>query len=43
MSEDEAKGAFVQFAASKCCYRTVPAKHTVVQSLTALNTYWVRR
>ncbi|KAM9654741.1 uncharacterized protein ACIBXB_006715 [Morphnus guianensis] len=37
-SEDEAKDAFVQFAASKCCCRTAAARHMVVQSLTALNT-----
>ncbi|XP_064012711.1 protein SSUH2 homolog [Pogoniulus pusillus] len=39
LSEDEAKDALVQFAASKCCYSTAPAQHLVVQGLTALNTY----
>ncbi|KAM9277161.1 LOW QUALITY PROTEIN: protein SSUH2 homolog [Morus bassanus] len=39
ISEEEAKDAFIQFAASKCCYRTAPPKHVVVQSLTALNMY----
>ncbi|XP_075014678.1 protein SSUH2 homolog isoform X2 [Calonectris borealis] len=42
ISEDEAKDAFIQFAASKCCYRTAPSKHMVVRSLTALNTYRYR-
>ncbi|XP_068763330.1 protein SSUH2 homolog isoform X3 [Struthio camelus] len=42
ISEDEARAAFIQYAASKCCYRTAPAKHMMVQNLTALNTYRYR-
>lgn len=38
ISEDEAKDAFVQFEASKRCYRAAPARHTA-----ALNTHQVRR
>ncbi|XP_019360236.1 PREDICTED: protein SSUH2 homolog isoform X1 [Gavialis gangeticus] len=42
ISEHEAREAFLEYAASKCCYRTAPAKHMVVQNLTACNTYRYR-
>ncbi|XP_015678992.1 protein SSUH2 homolog isoform X2 [Protobothrops mucrosquamatus] len=39
ISEDEAKEAFIQYAASKCCYSKAPARDLVFQDLLALNTY----
>ncbi|XP_054243552.1 protein SSUH2 homolog [Indicator indicator] len=39
LSEEEAREALVQFAASKCCYSSAPARQLVVQGLAALNTY----
>ncbi|KAJ6668298.1 hypothetical protein lerEdw1_015675 [Lerista edwardsae] len=42
VSEPEVKEALLQYAASKCCYRTTPAKEMKVQNLTPLNTYRYR-
>uniref|UniRef100_A0A2D4L583 Protein SSUH2 homolog n=1 Tax=Micrurus spixii TaxID=129469 RepID=A0A2D4L583_9SAUR len=39
ISEDEAKEAFIEYAASKCCYSKAPARDLVFQDLLALNTY----
>ncbi|XP_026534589.1 protein SSUH2 homolog isoform X2 [Notechis scutatus] len=41
-SEQEIKDAFLQYAATKFCYRTAPAKHLKVQKLTPLNTFRYR-
>ncbi|XP_070789682.1 protein SSUH2 homolog [Pituophis catenifer annectens] len=41
-SEQEIKDAFLQYTATKFCYRTAPAKHLKVQKLTPLNTYRYR-
>ncbi|XP_042309260.1 protein SSUH2 homolog isoform X2 [Sceloporus undulatus] len=42
ISEDEAKEAFVGYAASKCCYSQAPAKEMCFQDLQAFNTYRYR-
>ncbi|XP_053159983.1 protein SSUH2 homolog [Hemicordylus capensis] len=42
VSEQEVKEAFLQYASSKCCYRTAPAEKMVVRNLTPLNTYRYR-
>ncbi|XP_053234088.1 protein SSUH2 homolog isoform X1 [Podarcis raffonei] len=39
ISEDEAKEAFIQYASSKCCYSTDPAKEMVFNDLQLFNTY----
>ncbi|XP_058026483.1 protein SSUH2 homolog isoform X1 [Ahaetulla prasina] len=39
ISEDEAKEAFIEYAASKCCYSKAPARDLIFQDLLALNTY----
>ncbi|XP_062977686.1 protein SSUH2 homolog [Elgaria multicarinata webbii] len=42
VSEYDVKEALLRFAASKCCYRTAPAKGMNLQKLTPLNTYRYR-
>ncbi|CAI5767476.1 Hypothetical predicted protein [Podarcis lilfordi] len=39
ITEDEAKEAFIQYASSKCCYSTDPAKEMVFNDLQLFNTY----
>uniref|UniRef100_A0A8C5WQB2 Protein SSUH2 homolog n=1 Tax=Laticauda laticaudata TaxID=8630 RepID=A0A8C5WQB2_LATLA len=39
ISEDEAKEAFIEYAASKCCYSKALARDLVFQDLLTLNTY----
>ncbi|XP_070591852.1 protein SSUH2 homolog [Erythrolamprus reginae] len=41
-SEQEIKDAFLQYTATKCCYKTAPAKHLKVQKLTPFNIYRYR-
>ncbi|XP_043374187.1 protein SSUH2 homolog isoform X4 [Dermochelys coriacea] len=42
VSEDAAKEALIQYAASKCCYSSAPAKEMVFQNLQPFNTYRYR-
>ncbi|XP_024072881.1 protein SSUH2 homolog [Terrapene carolina triunguis] len=42
VSEDAAKEAFIQYAASKCCYSSAPAKEMVFRTLQPFNTYRYR-
>ncbi|KAH0630216.1 hypothetical protein JD844_012954 [Phrynosoma platyrhinos] len=42
ISEDEAKEAFVRYAASNCCYSKAPAKEMCFQDLQTFNTYRYR-
>uniref|UniRef100_A0A8B9LDC4 Ssu-2 homolog, related sequence 1 n=2 Tax=Astyanax mexicanus TaxID=7994 RepID=A0A8B9LDC4_ASTMX len=42
ISEDAAREAFVNFASSKCCYSTGPAKDGVITSMEPFNTYRYR-
>lgn len=41
VSEDAAKEALIQYAASKCCYSSAPAKEMVFRNLQPFNTYRV--
>ncbi|KAJ1110619.1 hypothetical protein NDU88_007968 [Pleurodeles waltl] len=42
ITEDTAKQAFIQFAESKCCYRSTPAKEMVFRDFQPLSTYRYR-
>ncbi|XP_041859943.1 protein SSUH2 homolog isoform X2 [Melanotaenia boesemani] len=42
IDEDTARGAFVLFASSKCCYSSAPAKDGVITNMEAFNTYRYR-
>uniref|UniRef100_A0ABM5FJH7 Protein SSUH2 homolog isoform X2 n=1 Tax=Pogona vitticeps TaxID=103695 RepID=A0ABM5FJH7_9SAUR len=42
VSEQDVKEAFLQYAASKCCYRRAVAKQMEIRNLTPLNTYRYR-
>ncbi|XP_041046879.1 protein SSUH2 homolog [Carcharodon carcharias] len=42
VTEDMAREAFIQFASSKCCYSTRPAREMVFRDLRAYNTYRYR-
>lgn len=42
ITENIARDAFTQFASSKCCYSSGPAKDGVITSMEAFNTYRVR-
>lgn len=42
ISENTAREAFVQFASSKCCYSSAPAKDGVITGMEAFNTYRYR-
>ncbi|XP_062977560.1 protein SSUH2 homolog isoform X2 [Elgaria multicarinata webbii] len=42
ISEDEAKEAFIQYAASKCCYSQNPAREMLFEDLQSFNTYRYR-
>nr|XP_020647069.1 protein SSUH2 homolog [Pogona vitticeps] len=42
ITEDEAQEALVQYAASKCCYSSAPAKDMLFQDLHSFNTYRYR-
>ncbi|XP_072328219.1 protein SSUH2 homolog [Scyliorhinus torazame] len=42
ITEDMAREAFIQFASSKCCYSSRPAKEMVFRDLQAFNTYRYR-
>lgn len=43
ITEGCAKDAFIQFASSKCCYSSGPAKDGVITHMEPFNTYRVRR
>lgn len=43
ISEDSARGAFILYASSKCCYSSAPAKDGVIMSMEPFNTYRVMR
>ncbi|XP_067907543.1 ssu-2 homolog, tandem duplicate 4 [Heterodontus francisci] len=42
ITEETARDAFIQFATSKCCFSTSPAKEMVFRDLRACNTYRYR-
>ncbi|KAH1168028.1 hypothetical protein KIL84_003511 [Mauremys mutica] len=42
VSEDAAKEALIQYAASRCCYSSAPAKEMVFRTLQPFNTYRYR-
>ncbi|XP_078517799.1 protein SSUH2 homolog [Lissotriton helveticus] len=42
ITEDTAKQAFIQFAESKCCYSSAPAKEMVFRDFQSLSTYRYR-
>ncbi|XP_037540390.1 protein SSUH2 homolog [Nematolebias whitei] len=42
ISEETARGAFSQYASSKCCYSSAPAKDGVIINMEAFNTYRYR-
>ncbi|XP_076123151.1 protein SSUH2 homolog [Alosa pseudoharengus] len=42
LTEDTAREAFIEYAHSKCCYGTAPAKEMVITGMEAFNTYKYR-